>query len=59
MIRTPPIDALRSLSPVRARLLPHRSGHLAVEEYAVLRATQVHLLYNAIGVCGILALTVC
>jgi hypothetical protein len=35
---------------VRARVLPLSKGRRAAEQYAVYRATQAHLVYNAIGV---------
>jgi hypothetical protein len=35
---------------VRARVLPLQRGRRAAEQYAVFRATQAHLVYNAIGV---------
>ena len=39
----------------RSLLLPDGDGRQARESYAVYRATQVHLLYNVIGVLAILA----
>jgi hypothetical protein len=41
---------------VRRRLLPAEKGKAALEEYAVFRATQAHLLYNAIGITAIMLL---
>ncbi|HWE63598.1 MAG TPA: hypothetical protein VHB98_17940, partial [Chloroflexota bacterium] len=32
-------------------------GRLPREDYAVFRATQAHLVYNVIGVCAILLMT--
>lgn len=43
---------------VRRRVLPRHGGRGALEDYAVFRATQAHLLYNVVGVCVILGLTV-
>jgi hypothetical protein len=38
---------------VRVRVLPLQKGRRAAEQYAVYRATQAHLVYNAIGVAVI------
>ena len=41
---------------VRTRALGHAQGRRAAEQYGVYRATQAHLVYNAIGVTVILIL---
>jgi hypothetical protein len=41
---------------VTRRILPAERGRTAREEYAVFRATQAHLLYNAVGITAILLL---
>ncbi len=38
---------------VQARVLPLKKGRRAAEQYAVHRATQAHLVYNAIGIAVI------
>lgn len=55
-LRDPDAGACRESFPptVAARLLPLTAGRAAAEQYAVYRATQAHLVYNAIGVTAIL-----
>ncbi|MGH2345262.1 MAG: hypothetical protein ACRDG4_08550 [Chloroflexota bacterium] len=58
-LRDPGAEAHRAALPtwVRTRLLWLPSGQRADEQYAVYRATQAHLVYNAIGVTVILVST--
>jgi hypothetical protein len=57
-LRDPRAAAQRASLPpwVQRRVLPARQGHAAMEQYAVFRATQAHLLYNAIGITAIMLL---
>jgi hypothetical protein len=41
---------------VTKRILPAHAGKAAMEQYAVFRATQAHLLYNAVGITAIVLL---
>ena len=41
---------------VTRRILPAKHGRAAMEQYAVFRATQAHLLYNAVGITAIVLL---
>jgi hypothetical protein len=59
-LRDPDAAARRAVLPAwaRERVLPHApTGPRPIEDYAVYRATQAHLLYNVIGVCVILLVT--
>jgi hypothetical protein len=59
-LRDPDAAARRAALPAwaRERVLPHApTGPRPIEDYAVYRATQAHLLYNVIGVCVILLVT--
>jgi hypothetical protein len=51
-VRDPRATEHRDALPawVRARVLPLAKGRRAAEQYGVYRATQAHLVYNAIGV---------
>jgi uncharacterized membrane protein len=57
-LRDPQAAARREALPawVTKRILPARTGTAALEQYAVFRATQAHLLYNAIGITAIVLL---
>jgi hypothetical protein len=43
---------------VQTRLFPVNNGNRVDQQYATYRSTQAHLVYNAIGVCAILLLSI-
>lgn len=59
-LRDPRTTARAATLPpwARVRLLPSAThSRRTIEDYAVFRATQAHLIYNLIGVCAILLMT--